>query len=108
MPAPPKKGAEQCARAALTRIQGGTGKHVDGAVAEPLVARPFRALVMLTDPAAPAPGDGSAGSADGSLRVLPGFHACAARYFSLAGVPPPAEETDTGSDSDGDGAAPVS
>ena len=25
-----------------------------------------------------------------------------------AGVPPPAEETDTGSDSDGDGAAPVS
>ena len=76
----PAKHGSQCAQTLVTKVQGGTGKHVDGSVSEPLMARPFQALVQLSD-ADPA-------AADGSLRVLPGFHGAATRYFSLAGVPP--------------------
>ena len=59
-------------RAALSKVQGGTGKHIDGSILEPLMARPFQSLVMLSDP---SPSSGP----DGSLRVLPGFHAAATR-----------------------------
>ena len=69
-------------RELIAKLQGGTSKHIDGDVADPLASRPFQALVQLSR-AAP---DGS----DGSLRVLPGFHAAALRYFQLAGLPPPA------------------
>ena len=66
-----------CRKADLRKLQGGTGKHVDGDVARPLATRPFQALVQLTD----ATPEGT----DGSLTVLPGFHACAARFFQMAG-----------------------
>ena len=73
--------------AALFKVQGGTGKHVDGAVEDPLSARPFQSLCHLSDPAsACSPGTGLT---DGTLRILPGFHAAASRYFSLSGDPPP-------------------
>ena len=72
-------------------LQGGTGKHVDGSILEPLQARPFQALVHLSDPAPPdASAPAADAIADGSLRILPGFHGVAARYFHLAGVPAPA------------------
>ena len=70
--------------AALAKVQGGTGKHIDGSIGEPLQARPFQALVHLSDPDIL-----SAPSADGSLQLLPGFHGAAARYFQLAGIPSP-------------------
>ena len=68
-------------QADLLKLQGGTGKHVDGDVNRPLAQRPFQALVQLTD----AVPNGS----DGSLHVLPGFHAAASRFFQLAGVQAP-------------------
>ena len=71
----------QCQRDQISKVQGGTGKHVDGSVTEPLMARPFQALVQCCD----ARPDGK----DGGLRVLPGFHAAAVRYFHLAGITPP-------------------
>ena len=70
------------ARDILSKVQGGTGKHVDGSVTEPLANRPFQALVQLSDAAA--------SGHDGSLHVLPGFHAASLRYFQLAGQQPPA------------------
>jgi len=69
---------------AVYRLQGGTGKHVDGNIGAPLQGRPFQAFVQVT---AASPGGSSA---DGSLQVLPGFHAAAVHYFSLAGGAPPA------------------
>ena len=72
------------AHTALCRIQGGTGKHIDGSILEPLMARPFQSLVMLSEPS-----PSSSSCPDGSLRVLPGFHAASARFFSLAKLPPP-------------------
>ena len=62
------------------KLQGGTGKHVDGDVANPLQGRPFQALVQLT-PAA---------ENDGSLTVLPGFHSTAVHFFEKANLPTPA------------------
>ena len=76
--------SSECALTALCRIQGGTGKHVDGSITEPLMARPFQSLVMLSEPPS-----SSSSCPDGSLRVLPGFHAAALRYFSLAKQPAP-------------------
>jgi hypothetical protein len=75
-------GAVESAHKAALRVQGGTGKHVDGSIVEPLAQRPFQSLVMLSDPP-------TSPAADGSLRVLPGFHAAAARYFALAKLPAP-------------------
>ena len=74
-------------RAAICKVQGGTGKHIDGSVIDPLQQRPFQALVHLSDPA-PAPATAAMptmASTDGSLHVLPGFHGAALRYFQLAG-----------------------
>ena len=65
----------------LLKLQGGTGKHIDGDVNRPLATRPFQALVQLTD-AAPS-------GSDGSLHVLPGFHVAASRFFQAAGVTAP-------------------
>ena len=62
----------ESAHTSLTRVQGGTGKHIDGSVLEPLMTRPFQSLVMLSDATA-SPSAGT--SEDGSLRVLPGMHA---------------------------------
>ena len=70
-----KTGAE------LLKLQGGTGKHIDGDVNRPLATRPFQALVQLTD-AAPS-------GSDGSLHVLPGFHVAASRFFQAAGATAP-------------------
>lgn len=58
-------------RSQVCRLQGGTGKHIDGNILNPLESRPFQALIALTD----------SKPMDGSLRVLPGFHAVALRYF---------------------------
>ena len=69
----------------LHRLQGGTGRHVDGDVNEPLASRPFQALVQLSDSSPTATG----AHADGSLKVLPGFHAAASRFFGAADLPPP-------------------
>mmetsp|Transcript_50509 Transcript_50509/g.83708 ORF Transcript_50509/g.83708 Transcript_50509/m.83708 type:complete len:744 (-) Transcript_50509:304-2535(-) len=68
--------------ASVFKLQGGTGKHIDGDVAEPLQCRPFQAFVQLTS--------GSPEANDGSLHVLPGFHGTALHYFQLADLPPPA------------------
>ena len=65
----------------IFKLQGGTGKHIDGDVSEPLQGRPFQALVQVTA--------ASATANDGSLHVLPGFHAAAERFFELAKLPPP-------------------
>ena len=65
----------------LLKLQGGTGKHIDGDVNRPLASRPFQALVQLTD-AAPS-------GSDGSLHVLPGFHVAASRFFHAAGATAP-------------------
>ena len=73
--------SQQCHLSLISKVQGGTGKHVDGSVTEPLMGRPFQALVQCCD----ARKDGK----DGGLRVLPGFHAAAVRYFQLVGQPPP-------------------
>ena len=59
---------------------GGTGKHIDGNVDEPLAERPFQAFVAMTD---------AANDFDGTLRVLPGFHHVASRYFSACGCDAP-------------------
>ena len=67
-----------CAHDVVNKVQGGTGKHVDGHVGEPLQSRPFQALVQLSDAT-------SAGT-DGSLQVLPGFHVAALRFFQVAFV----------------------
>ena len=68
-------------QADLLKLQGGTGKHIDGDVNRPLACRPFQALVQLTD-AAPS-------GSDGSLHVLPGFHVAASRFFHAAGATAP-------------------
>ena len=65
----------------LLKLQGGTGKHIDGDVNRPLAGRPFQALVQLTDAAA--------SGSDGSLHVLPGFHVTASRFFHAAGATAP-------------------
>mmetsp|Transcript_23285 Transcript_23285/g.68402 ORF Transcript_23285/g.68402 Transcript_23285/m.68402 type:complete len:273 (+) Transcript_23285:103-921(+) len=67
----------------IFKLQGGTGKHVDGDVLDPLQCRPFQALVQLSPP----PRDPGA---QGSLKVLPGFHAASAHFFEVSGLPPPA------------------
>lgn len=72
-------------RQRVLKVQGGTGVHLDGAVAEPLQVRPFQSLVHLTDPANAA----GAGKTDGTLHILPGFFATASRYFQLTADPPP-------------------
>lgn len=64
-------GAAFDVRTEVCRLQGGTGKHIDGNVRNPLEGRPFQALVALTD----------SKPMDGSLRVLPGFHGVAETYF---------------------------
>jgi hypothetical protein len=71
------------ARAHAQKLQGGTGQHLDGNVAEGPVeenGRPFQAQVVLRSQ---LPGDGS-------LQVVPGFHWFAADFFRVAGtaVPP--------------------
>ena len=64
------------------RLDYGTAyRMVDGSITEPLMTRPFQSLIQCCD-AAPS-------GVDGSLRVLPGFHGAAIRYFQLAGIPPP-------------------
>jgi uncharacterized membrane protein YgcG len=67
----------------IRRLQGGTGKHLDGAVDGPIDegGRPFQAQVVLKSQ---VPGDGS-------LQVVPGFHWFASKYFHKAdarSVPP--------------------
>lgn len=64
-------GAAFDVRSEVCRLQGGTGKHIDGNVRNPLEGRPFQALIALTD----------SKPMDGSLRILPGFHAVAETYF---------------------------
>ena len=64
----------------LENLQGGTGKHIDGDVAHPIAERPFQSMVILSD-AHPS-------GEDGSLHILPGFHAVAAPYFGAVGSAP--------------------
>ena len=39
----------ECNHTLIRKVQGGTGKHVDGSVTEPLMGRPFQALVQCCD-----------------------------------------------------------
>ena len=66
------------ARAHVQKLQGGTGQHLDGNVADGPVeenGRPFQAQVVLRSQ---LPGDGS-------LQVVPGFHWFALDFFRAAG-----------------------
>ena len=68
----------------IRKLQGGTGKHLDGDVNGPIDegGRPFQAQVVLKSQ---VPGDGS-------LQVVPGFHWYASKFFTKAGGPiPPGE-----------------
>ena len=77
--------AYKARRRDVCRLQGGTGKHLDGDVARGPVdegGRPFQAQVVLR----------SQVEGDGSLQVVPGFHWHASDFFRRAGGPVPPGE----------------